>query len=310
MTTPTEPAVVVVEPILTEPPLISTERTKISSPIGWSAIFAGAVVTIGAWLVLHLIGIGVGLTVIDPHDANTLRGAGIGVGIWSLIAPLVALFFGGLVAGRVAPTINTANAAIHGAVVWALAAISALVLVLMMMSSLMRGAAATGSAMGHAAGSVIGAVPSLSELGITGDDLIAPINRRLASEGKPELSAREVEAAARDALGVSMRQGRLDRATLVQSVERRTQLSRADAEEIADRVEQRYIEVRGQARELGENVKETALQVAETTGKLILVLSITGLLGLGAAVLGAVLSVRRERRTHVVLPRASMRRAG
>jgi len=48
----------------------------------------------------------------------------------------------------------------------------------------------------------------------------------------------------------------------------------------------------------------TIHEAAETTGKVLLVLSILMILGLGASVAGAVVSVRRERREHVVLPRA------
>jgi hypothetical protein len=97
MATPTEPTVTTVnEPIVPytaiEPPMVTAERSAIVSPVGWSAIFAAATVAVGTWLVLHLIGIGVGLTAIDPTDASSLRRVGIGTGIWSLIAPIIALF--------------------------------------------------------------------------------------------------------------------------------------------------------------------------------------------------------------------------
>jgi hypothetical protein len=58
------------------------------------------------------------------------------------------------------------------------------------------------------------------------------------------------------------------------------------------------------AGEVKEEATRTALQAAETTGKVMLVLSILMVLGLGASIAGAIVSVRRERREHVVLPRA------
>src|SRR5438477_10327762 len=65
----------------------------------WSAVFAGAVVSVGLWVLLQMLGTGIGLAVIDTNDPHSLRGIGIGTGIWSVIAPLLALFFGGMVAG-------------------------------------------------------------------------------------------------------------------------------------------------------------------------------------------------------------------
>lgn len=316
MATPTEPPVTVtevIEPVVpytsTEPPLVTTERSAIVSPVGWSAIFAAATVAVGTWLVLHLIGIGIGLTAIDPADASSLRRVGIGTGIWSLIAPILALFVGGLVAGRLAPTINTANAAIHGAVVWGLAAISAFVLLSMMMGSMVRGVAATGSAVGRtvapAVQSLAQADISLSDLGLSGEDLVAPINERLRAQGMPPVTAKEIEAAARDALRSSIRQGEFDREALVTSLEQRTKLNRQEAEQIATQIEQRQQEVVGRVQEMAGQAQETVLSAAEATGKVLLLLSITALLALGAALLGSILTVRYERREHVVLPRAT-----
>jgi hypothetical protein len=133
---------------------------------------------------------------------------------------------------------------------------------------------------------------------------VAPINQRLQAEGKPPVTADQLEAAARDALRTSIRQGKVDREQLVQAITRNTALSRADAEQLANRAETQLNELRAQAEELAAQAKHAALQAAETTGKVLLGLSIVMLLGLGASVIGAIVSVRRERREHVVLPRA------
>lgn len=301
MATPTQQPVVpvVVTPSL-EIPLVTAERSAIVSPIGWSAILAGAVVAVGVWLVLHLLGIGIGLTAIEPDDAGTLRGVGIGTGVWSAIAPLIALFVGGMVAGRVAPTINTAFAAIHGAVVWALTGIAAMLLISMAVSSAMQGAAATGRAAIEATGALAGEV-SFEDLGVQTDDLLGPINQRLQAAGMPPVTEAALEAAARDALRRVVRGEQVDRELVVSSLERNTRLSRAEAERLAMRIEQRVETWRERT---GQRVTRTALQAAETTGKVLLVLSVLMILGLGASIAGAVAGVRRERREHVVLPRA------
>ena len=188
-------------------PVVSAERSTIASPLGWSAIFAAAVVAIGAWIVLHMLGMAIGLITIDPNDASNLRKIGIGTGVWSLIAPIVALFIGGLVAGRLAPTINTANAAIHGAVVWALSVIAACFTLFTMMR----------------------VMPALLQ-------------------PPPDL---------------------------------------------------------GPSTTAGASSTTQTLQIAEWTGKAMLAQVITALLGLGAAVLGAFVTVRHERREHVLIPPAT-----
>lgn len=307
MATPTETVIPVVTPTYSGPPLVTAERSAIVSPLGWSAIFAGATVAVGVWLVLHMLGIGIGLIAIDPDEADSLRAVGIGTGIWSAIAPLIALFIGGLVAGRMAPTINTANAAIHGAVVWGLTGIAALLLLATAVSSAVRGAADAGAAVGRGAAAAVGLAPSdvgLEDLGLASEDLLAPINERLAAEGVPPVTADQLEAVGRDALRSAIRGEEVDRDLLVQSLQRNTRMSRAEAQRVADRIEQRVDELQARAGAVGQQATRTALRAAETTGKVMLVLSILMVLGLGASIVGAIASVRRERREHVVLPRA------
>src|SRR5688572_29848019 len=69
--------------------------------VSWGAAMAGAVVASAVWLLLHLLAVGAGLSA-PASDAGTLESIGVGTGAWSLVAPAVALFAGGLVAGRLA----------------------------------------------------------------------------------------------------------------------------------------------------------------------------------------------------------------
>jgi hypothetical protein len=287
----------------------TVDRAFVASPIGWSSIFAATAITLGVWLALHLFGLAVGLTAIDPHDADSLRGVGIGTGVWSLIAPIIALFVGGLVAGRAAPTINSVNAAIHGAVVWAVSAIFSMILIAMTIGAVTRMAVRTGTAVGASAGAAISQLGDvdLSDLGLSSEDLVAPINQRLAQRGMPPVSAGDVEAVVRDAVRQSVRTGSVDRAALIDSVARRTNLSREDATVLAGEIEQRIDRAQTRASAGVDRVREAALSAAETSGKLLFALFGTLALGLAAAVGGSVLAVRRERRTHVHLPRATSR---
>jgi len=287
----------------------TVDRAFVTSPIGWSSIFAATAVTLGVWLALHLFGLAVGLIAIDPDNPASLKGVGIGAGIWSLIAPILALFVGGLVAGRVAPTINSLNAAIHGAVVWAVSAILALMLIGMTLGAVARVAAAGGRMVGATAGAAVSQVQDLdlADLGLSGQDLVAPINAKLAERGMPPVSADSIEAVAKDAVRQVVRTGDVDREQLINSVVRRTNLSREDATVLASEIEQRVAAVKEQATSGMQDVAHGALQTAETSGKLMLALFGAMALGLGASLLGSVIAVRRERREHVHLPRATTR---
>src|SRR5204863_4313236 len=107
-------------------PTISRETILIDRrqpTLRWSAVFAGAVCSIGLWMLLQLLGLGLGLTAVDADNIRSLRGAGITTTVWSLIAPLVAMFFGGLLTGKLAQTYEHRLAAIHGVLMWSLTAV-------------------------------------------------------------------------------------------------------------------------------------------------------------------------------------------
>src|SRR5436190_6171171 len=91
--------------------------------IRWSAVLAGSALAVGLWILLQTLGMGLGLAAVDTDDAGSLKGVGIGTGIWSLIAPLIAMFFGAYVAGRLAVTHDRRIGAIHGSVMWGLATV-------------------------------------------------------------------------------------------------------------------------------------------------------------------------------------------
>ena len=67
-------------------------------------MFAGAVVALALWTLLEMIGIGVGLVSSDAGDVGSLRDLATSAAIWTFVAPLVALFIGGFVAGRLGMT--------------------------------------------------------------------------------------------------------------------------------------------------------------------------------------------------------------
>jgi hypothetical protein len=294
----TEPAADAVPPLRSQ--LIDGIRT--TSNARWGAILGGVFMAAAIWIVLYLFGLGAGLTAIEPNETSSWRAIGLGTGIWGVIAPIIALFIGGLVVSRLAPTPNRLNRLIHGGLVWAVTTLLAITMLWMLASSIVSGAvAAGGQVVSTAAGAVEGAAgavdrDTLSSLGININDLLGPINQRLRADGKPEVTAAQLEAAVKDALRTAVRTGNIDRQALVTALAKNTALTPRDANEIATIIEARWQEVRQRGSEIANRASTAALQAAEATGKALMGLSVALILGLAAAAGGSLLTGKVDRR--------------
>lgn len=275
--------------------------------LSWSAILGGAFVALGVWILLYSLGLALGLSSVDPQDPGSARSAGIGTGIWSLIAPLIALFVGGYVASRTAGVVDKQGGALHGAVLWGLTTLAGTILMGMALSSLMGAVFSVGKTAAGAAGTALVGAASQGDnaaraFGLNADDALAPINQRLRQEGKPAITADQLQEATKDAVNTAVRTGNLDRNVLVTSIAENTKLSRQDAEEVATRVEQQFNQAKGQvsqkAEQVGERVQEGALQAADKTGRVFWGIFGALLLGLVSAVLGSTLGVSKRQRIY------------
>jgi hypothetical protein len=263
--------------------------------MSWGAVFAGGVLALGIWLLLYVLGLGIGLVVIDPSKPGSLRGAGMTTGIWSIIVPLVAMFVGGLAAAKVGGAMTRTAAVIHGAVLWSLATLASVAVLASVLGGLVGGAARLGGAAASAAGDVAAKVApdAMSSAAIDTDDLLGPVNQRLQAAGKPPITADQLGNAAQSAMKTAVREGRLDRSVLERSLASTTALSRQDVRDVAQTIEQRYDQ---QVTDLGNRAEHTALQAAETTGKGLLGAFFAMLLGLLAAIGGSLVGISRGQR--------------
>ncbi len=110
--------------------------------ISWGAIFAGTIVALVIELALSLLGMGVGLGIINPAtEENPLGGVGAGAGIWLAISTLIALFAGGWVAARLAGFPRRMNGVLHGIVVWGVVTLFSFYLMTTTVGALISGVA-------------------------------------------------------------------------------------------------------------------------------------------------------------------------
>jgi hypothetical protein len=250
----------------------------------WSAVFAGAICSIGFWILLQLIGVGIGLASVDVDEVQSLRGAGVGTTVWSLISPLIAMFFGGIIAGKLSQTYDRKVAGAHGLVMWAMTAIVGLLATISIVSAVAQGA------MRHR-GVMLTTDPWSSShapagrLGIDTDQVLGPINDRLSAQRKATITEPQLETALRGA----MRGGALDHEALTEQLAASTRLSRGDAADVARQVQ-------AQLRAEPDRDQRMVLDATDATGKALATAGFSLLLSLLAAIGGAVLALRRPRR--------------
>src|ERR1700685_3062917 len=115
-----------VAPVITETIKTRCEGRFFPS-LCWKAIIGGTVAAIGIHILLATLGVGAGLATFSPMtDTNPVAHFNVGAAIvWSVCA-LVALWFGGLVAGRFSRSIH--NGFVHGILVWSLTLIITVIL--------------------------------------------------------------------------------------------------------------------------------------------------------------------------------------
>jgi hypothetical protein len=89
--------------------------------VRWGPIVAGLVIALSTQLVLSALGVAIGATSIGDSGAprTDAQGVSVGVGVWSIISLLIALFVGGWTAARTSGRMSRNTALLNGAILWA-----------------------------------------------------------------------------------------------------------------------------------------------------------------------------------------------
>ncbi|GAB3889391.1 YrzE family protein [Spirosoma agri] len=126
--------------------------------ISWSAVFAGVLVAIVSQMLLTLLGVGIGLSTIDPvSEQNPTAGLGTGSAVWYIISSLLSLFIGGWIAGRLASTPRLFDGIIHGVLTWCLATLITIYFLTTTIGSIIGGAGRLVGGLVSTAGSAVAA---------------------------------------------------------------------------------------------------------------------------------------------------------
>lgn len=231
----------------------------------WGAILAGAVVALGVFILLSLVGIGLGLSLFEATEASPMNGSLTTTAIWQFVSQLVALGAGGFTAGRLAGVLHPTGTMLHGATVWALTTLAAVWIASQAVMGVagIAGSAVSGIASG--AGSAVRAVipedfslPDMSLDSVSMDDLPDSVQRSLRNAGITPGNLREE---AKDAFRsvISRQEQAQIRSEAVATVQD-TIRNPADIGENADRFIDRVF---GQGGVLGEEDRQEAIALME-----------------------------------------------
>lgn len=101
--------------------VIPIATTNYHDQVRWGPIVAGLVIALSTQLVLSALGVAVGATSLGDSGAPRTEASGVsvGIGIWSIISLLIALFVGGWTAARASGRMTRNTALLNGAILWA-----------------------------------------------------------------------------------------------------------------------------------------------------------------------------------------------
>lgn len=280
--------------------------------VSWGALFAGLVVSIVTVMAFSLLGMGIGLGIVNPAtEENPLGGIGIGAAIWLGLAALIALFFGGWTTAKLAGSIRGLNGVLHSIVMWGLVTIVSFFLMTTAIGSLIGGAASiVGKGLSAIGSGVAAAAPEagkqiqqqLSQRGITVDSMMNQAKEILGKSGAAGGAGAGGGAGAEQDLRETLQKifssgqqvSPQDRENLVNIMATKGNMSRTEAERNVDTMIQQYQQVAQGAQQGKQQALQTTERVMDALSKAGLWLFVLLVLEAGAAALGGWLGSRRE----------------
>ena len=179
--------------------------------ISWGAVIAGVVLALVVQLLLGMLGMGIGMSTIQPAsgDMPSAQALGIGAAMWWVVTSLVALFIGGWVAGHLAGVPQRLDGTLHGLLTWAVTTLLTVYLLSTAVGNLLSGTVGVLGSVASGAGQAIGAVApkageaiqrELAQRNIGLDDIRREAMTLLRQTGKPELQPENVRRQAQQTM--------------------------------------------------------------------------------------------------------------
>lgn len=265
-------------------------RTVALNQISWGAVFAGATAALVLQVILNMLGLGIGLSTIDPAGDGTpgASSLGLGAGLWWVISGILASAAGGYLAGRLSGKPSNSTSGYHGLISWAVATLVIFYMLSSAVSGLVGGAFNTASGavgcLGKAAGGSIQTVaqtaaPSLGKI----SDPFASIENQVrnGANGQDPAALKDTAVSAMRAAVTG------DDAQQAQTTEKAAQAI-AKAQNISiDQARTQVQQYTQQFKETTARAKEQAKQAADATARTASQAALYGALALTLGALAA-----------------------
>lgn len=261
--------------------------------VSWPAIFAGTIIMLVTLMMLSLLGMGIGLTSINPmEESEPLQGIGTGAIIWWVVSNLAAIFAGAYVAANLTTLSYKLTGAYHGVLTWALYTLISFWLMTTAVGGIIGGA---GSILGKsfsAFGSGISELVSAAEEGQFNNERINQMIQQALQRDQQQAGDTaefdiDVMAVVQD---VFMENGELkadvSQQELEESVARNSTLAQQDVSRAADVIMKEYQRLEQQWQQLKQKAEEAAQQASDAVGKAAIWAFVALVLGLMAAAAG------------------------
>ncbi len=271
--------------------------------ISWGAVFAGLFIVLAVELLLAMLGLGVGLSIVNPGQGNTPNASsfGIGAGIWWGVSYLIALFAGGYVAARSTGQLTSWEGALHGLLTWAFTSVVTFYLLSTAVGSAIGGAfSAVGTTLSATGQTLSSAVPEVARAaGVTPDrlqqtakDLLSGPTNADPNTMSPEQAVQEV-AANLPKLALGGDQARAARDRIVAIMSARLKITPEDAN---SRLDQLQGQIQQATRQLTSSARQAADVAATSVSRAAFAAFVALILGaLAAAWGGQIGATRRDR---------------
>jgi len=265
-----------------------TDRRQPS--IRWNAVIAGALVALGTWVLLQLLITGGALTASDAEHVDRLGSYSIGTSIGSILAPLLAMFAGGLVAGRLASFYDGRVSAFHGVLVWTISSVIGIAVLGGIVSSF----AAHHTMGAHAMGAHGQMAPQPDGADRFVESTLMNVNVAMKAQNAPKVKKSAFLDAARFSVNGK---DTFDRELFISRLDEKTDLSRPEAEAVYTNLGSHPGDVLMAANQLATH-RAHMLAAADRAGKAMIAGGVGLLLCLVSAVGGALLGSRMFERRH------------
>jgi hypothetical protein len=241
-------------------------RTILINEVSWSAVLAGIVIALTAQLLLNLLGVGIGLSMVDPLQGNNPdpKTFSIGAGVWWAVSGIVAALIGGYAAGRLSGRPKESTTGWHGLIAWAGTTLVVFYLLSTAVGAVVGGAfSAVSSAMGGVGQIASTAAQTAAPAVASGNNPFADIEQRIRSA-----TGGADPAAARDAAVGAVRALVTGDPSQAQAAREQAAAALAQAQNIPiEQAREQVAQYEQQYRQAVEQAKQKAAAAADTAAK-------------------------------------------